>query len=321
MTDRPEPLDARVVSPGPGGAAPRDAAPGGQHTALYGTSRALGGVEFLRARFTSHRFAPHIHPFFAVGAVERGACRIWHRGTSHEARPGDLVLINPGDPHSTDPALPAEWEYCALYFSAGTAAAWGARTAPGDALHLRGVVGRDEGLAARLVALCRQLADDPEGRGGESGFGALVRDLFARFGARPEAGLPPDQVRPAVRVRRYIDAHFAELIRIDALAEVAGQSPCHVIHAFTREFGMPPYTYLTQVRVARACELLREGRPVSDTAFTVGFHDQSHLTRFFKRIVGVPPGLFARAVAARGTPARVRGSARLVPAAGWVSRS
>jgi AraC-like DNA-binding protein len=148
-----------------------------------------------------------------------------------------------------------------------------------------------------------------------------VRDLFARFGARPAAGLSPDQVRPAVRVRRYIDAHYAELVRIDALADVAGQSPCHVIHAFTRQFGMPPYTYLTQVRVARACELLREGRQVSDTAFAVGFHDQSHLTRFFKRIVGVPPGLFARAVASRAAPPATRRQATAATPPGMAARA
>ena len=52
--------------------------------------------------------------------------------------------------------------------------------------------------------------------------------------------------------------------------------------------------YLEMVRVERARALLRQGEPISRVAFDTGFSDQSHLTRRFKRVVGVPPGQYAR---------------------------
>jgi len=266
--------------------------------AVYGASRAVPGVEFLSAEFSEHRFAPHVHPVFAVGTVRAGACRVWHRGSSHVATVGDLILINPGAPHSAAPVGEGNWSYCALYFGPP-------RLPPipqdGDqvdaGVRLRSVVSRDERLASRLNALCTMLENDSDAPCAESAIVPFVRDLFQVFGERTAPGAADAMSAPMSAIRSYINAHFHTTVRIETLAEIAGRSPFHVIRSFSRQFGMPPYTYLTHLRVARARELLLAGRPISDTALAVGFADQSHLTRFFRRIVGVPPGNFARAMA------------------------
>ena len=64
---------------------------------------------------------------------------------------------------------------------------------------------------------------------------------------------------------------------------------------FRARFGFTPHAYLTQVRVARARELLAAGAPIARVAFAVGFADQSHLTNRFKQWVGVTPAEFRRA--------------------------
>lgn len=263
----------------------------------YGLSRRLGDVEFLSAHFTAHRFAPHSHEGFAVGAVRSGACRIWHRGESYVARPGDLVLISPGAPHSADPAATDAWDYCALYFSAATAHAWKAHLPERPAFSA--VVAHDAELADQIADLCAALGEDPEHARAAAAFGPFVDKLFSRFGhaAHEEHA---EELNAPWQARRYIDAHFTEQVRIEELAELTQRSPFSLIRAFTRTFGMPPYAYLTQRRVARAQELLLEGRRISDTAFSVGFSDQSHLTRFFRRVVGVPPGVWLRGVRSGG---------------------
>jgi AraC-like DNA-binding protein len=57
---------------------------------------------------------------------------------------------------------------------------------------------------------------------------------------------------------------------------------------------VPPYRYLELVRVERARRLLQRGVRISEIAFTTGFSDQSHLTRQFKRVLGVTPGSYAQ---------------------------
>jgi AraC-like DNA-binding protein/mannose-6-phosphate isomerase-like protein (cupin superfamily) len=268
------------------------------HRAVYGTSRALGEVEFLTARFGTHRFAPHIHPVYAVGCVESGGCRIWHRGQSYVARPGDLILINPGDPHSAEPATAEPWDYSAVYFSSALLAQWiGGRATRARGLRLQGVVGHDPALARALTALCRTLEHDPEATAGEASFARLVAALFQRFGRVAEVPTEEANIDATDRVRGYLEEHFARRIRIEELAGLVGQSPFRVIRDFTRRFGMPPYTFLQHVRIARARVMLKAGFPITETALSVGFNDQSHLTKFFRRIIGVPPGLFARGLA------------------------
>ena len=55
------------------------------------------------------------------------------------------------------------------------------------------------------------------------------------------------------------------------------------------QIGLPPHTYLTHLRIARAKELLLRGVRASDVAPLVGLYDQAQLTRHFRRLVGTTP--------------------------------
>ena len=96
------------------------------------------------------------------------------------------------------------------------------------------------------------------------------------------------------RVQEYIRRCHARRITLDLLAAVAGVSRYAVLRAFRRHVGIAPYEYVTQARVEHAKRLLRQGAPIAEVSQQVGFADQSHLTRHFKRLMGVTPGAFAR---------------------------
>jgi AraC-like DNA-binding protein len=53
---------------------------------------------------------------------------------------------------------------------------------------------------------------------------------------------------------------------------------------------LPPHAWRNQVRLQRSLAPLREGVSVADVAAASGFTDQSHFTRHFRRMFGVPPG-------------------------------
>jgi AraC-like DNA-binding protein len=126
--------------------------------------------------------------------------------------------------------------------------------------------------------------------------GVAARDGELQLGAkRPSA---PLHLR---RVREILDHRFAESLTLEDLADYARLNPLYLVRAFHGAFGMPPHEYQLNARVHRACELLRARRPASEVAVCVGFSDLSHLTRHFKRLIGVPPGAFARAVTRRGS--------------------
>ena len=86
----------------------------------------------------------------------------------------------------------------------------------------------------------------------------------------------------------------ASVSRDTDLARALGSTRYFVLRAFRPATGIPPYGYLTQFRVERARRLLQADLPIAALAQRVGFADQSHLNRHFRRLVGVTPGVFAR---------------------------
>ncbi len=76
---------------------------------------------------------------------------------------------------------------------------------------------------------------------------------------------------------------------------MAGLDPFALLRGFSRAYGLPPHAWVIQERVRHAQALLRTGLAPAEVAAEVGFSDQSHLTRHFKRILGFTPGSYRHA--------------------------
>jgi AraC-like DNA-binding protein len=99
----------------------------------------------------------------------------------------------------------------------------------------------------------------------------------------------------AVRlVREHLTDQFRDNVTLDELASLTRLSRYHLIRVFTRDVGISPHAYQTQIRLARARQLLRTGMEGRDVAAAVGFSDQSHLIRECKRSFGVTPKAYKR---------------------------
>ncbi len=98
---------------------------------------------------------------------------------------------------------------------------------------------------------------------------------------------------PAVlAATRMMEDLSCQDISLAGLAAESGLSPFHLIRVFKAQTGFTPHRYLSQVRVRRAEQLIRQGVDLADTAYEVGFADQSHLNRHFKGIAGITPGAY-----------------------------
>lgn len=105
---------------------------------------------------------------------------------------------------------------------------------------------------------------------------------------------PTRPLSPAIRLaRQCIDENYAETLSLVQLAALSGLSMHRFATAFRQQVGMPPHRYQCHLRLRRARELLREGLAPADIAVELGFFDQSHLSRHFKRHYGVTPASVA----------------------------
>ena len=118
----------------------------------------------------------------------------------------------------------------------------------------------------------------------------FIAGLFARHSSALDSAVR-GRLGKAVfkRIREYVQDHIDESIDVGVLADIAGRSPFHFSRVFVRSVGITPHRYVVHIRLKRAVELVREGRSsLAEIAACTGFADQSHLSRWVRRIHGVP---------------------------------
>ena len=108
-----------------------------------------------------------------------------------------------------------------------------------------------------------------------------------------ENGLSPSRFK---QVTEYINEHLDRDLKVIDLAAIAQISPYHFIRLFKKATDKTPHQYILQQRIEKAQYLLQHeiNLNISEIAATVGFCDQSHFTKYFKRITGVTPRQYSR---------------------------
>jgi AraC-like DNA-binding protein len=113
------------------------------------------------------------------------------------------------------------------------------------------------------------------------GHGAMVRQIGARDG----------RLGRIQRVIRRLREHYAEAVRIEDLADLAGMSPTSLHRHFKAVTSMSPLQFQKQVRLQEArMRLLSDGRDIAGVGFAVGYDSPSQFSREYSRQFGRPPG-------------------------------
>jgi AraC-like DNA-binding protein len=230
---------------------------------------------------------------YGVLVVTAGAFEFWYRRRAWVQDTTGYKLKEPGEVHRDLRVMAPVTGVSIALDPAVVARAAAALDLPGPP-HLGRVVGdARDGLTARALAVAHHLAAPvPDAFAADTAVAELA-DALVR--AHAERVRPPRRIPlPLRRVRDYLEANLAEPVAIGALARAVGLDPFQLARAFRAELGLPPYAYLTHLRVARARDLLATGTPPAEAAAAVGFCDQSQLNRHFTRRLGVTPGRYAR---------------------------
>jgi len=256
----------------------------------------LGGAELLRGRFVDYSYDLHTHDTACFALVTRGAIRIRTRGRDFVARAGDLYAIDADEPHAGWPVDAAGWSLRTIHVDAERLKA--RVGGDGPRVVLAGPILRD----AVLVDAFEQVHRDSEVAGPtlprEERYLEFVSRLLARHTREPPHVAGVGREPRAIRLtREYLDQRLDQRVRLDDIASAVGLPPFRLYRAFERATGMSPHAYQRQARLRCAAHLLRQGNPIHDVAIASGFADQAHLTRSFRRTMGVTPGAYKAAFA------------------------
>lgn len=101
----------------------------------------------------------------------------------------------------------------------------------------------------------------------------------------------------AEAARAHLDAHLVDGITMHEVAARLHASPGHVARSFSATFRIAPHAYVLGRRIDLARGMLLDGWPLALVAAQLGFVDQAHLSRHFRRHVGTTPGRFRRTLA------------------------
>ena len=254
----------------------------------------ISGTELLIAK-NSSKIWKVFHETYTLCSCLQGMASWQHGGKEFSSVKGYNMLMEPGEMHCTntihkpvdikvlriDPAVVIE-----------AAKELGLTTNP----HFRYVSNDDPGLFWLFHRFCIAVEMGESCLEQQSLFAACISSLLNHTERRPPALGGLNAHRAVERIKRYLQERFAEPVSLDELMALTGLSRYYLVHTFAKQIGMPPHMFQINIRIARACTLLKAGVPSMNVSSDVGFADQSHFTRHFKRVWGITPSRYANAM-------------------------
>ncbi|MFZ6029007.1 MAG: AraC family transcriptional regulator [Chloroflexota bacterium] len=235
----------------------------------------------------AHTFPVHAHRSFSLGWVEKGRRIIQTNGKTIYVAAGEGFWLNPNQPHTCRIDEPGGHGYWVVslrpaYVQGLFEQATGLTGLP----RLAGIKLSDAPFLADLAAWLKSQPDGNEGH-----FEALLGALFKSHAGEAAPPAPAHEVWLAATFRQ-LETCQNEAVLLDELAAAAHVSPFYLHRVFRKAAGVPPHTYLLHTRIKKSLAILLETDSIAAAAQQLGFADQSHFTRLFKRQVGVTPGKF-----------------------------
>jgi len=257
----------------------------------------------MHASFTRHRFAPHLHDAWSIGAVLSGAQDNGIGSDHNIISAGQLILIPPYRPHAGHAIGSIPCRYVMMYVDDAQLRERAKNHGIEDVVFPAS--GVSDPWLAELIAsyIFSVIENDRTGSipapALELAFQNVVDQVLTRHATLRRAHGNDDVYgqRYAYRLDgalQYLKEHLSEAVSLNELARRASLSPAHFCRRFCRTYGLPPHRYQLVLRIAQAKSMLYAGEDVGRVAMRTGFADQSHFGRQFKSCFGFSPGQLTR---------------------------
>ena len=251
----------------------------------------IAGLELRSGVAVTEPYPRHWHEEYQFCLIQAGGGELHYRGAHHNTPSTSLFIVHPGEVHANHTeigcsfrSLYVEPEFIRKTVSNVFGSEQNLPFFPNPLIY-------DKEIIADYLSLHLSQQTAATALERESVILEILSKLITRY-AQEKLKLQAagKENRAVKKIREYIIEHHERHISLEELARVANLSSFHLIRVFTKEVGMPPHAFQTQVRIAKAKNLIRCGFSLSDIAAMTGFADQSHFIRHFKRLLKITPG-------------------------------
>ncbi|KJY82139.1 transcriptional regulator [Vibrio galatheae] len=263
-------------------------------SANFKQSTVLPWIEMRIASQSTACYQAHSHDEFSFGIIEQGKANYRNHKTTHHIGKGDIVTINPADVHSCNPEA-GTWSYSMLFVDTEQMGRVQQEVIgqshlgySADYTPFRNALERNERIKSRYLSLFQGLQNEASEL---EVYTRLYDFIEAVHGQTPLSNKP----LPSSSLKRVQEKLLDDVSRtphLEHLAKEAQMSRYQLLRAFKHYYGLPPHAYLMDEKIKRAKVMLKSGQEIADVALELGFADQAHFQRQFKKKIAVTPKFY-----------------------------
>jgi AraC-like DNA-binding protein len=244
----------------------------------------LPHLELRTTTQASDSYQTHTHAEYSLGCIDAGAAVYSHGTHAVPLRSGMTVMMEPGLAHACNPSPQQPWSYRMLYVDA----LWVHQSfLPFDALAVprQLALARHHSDDATIFQTLTELLDSLTGTPDPLQVDEQLLQFLEQHVLIPR-GLEPENTENhagVARVRDLLHARVEQPLALAELAQLSGLDGFALLRKFKQTYGQTPHAYQIDLRLNRAKQLLKQGAALADVAHQLGFADQAHFQRQFKK--------------------------------------
>ncbi len=236
-------------------------------------------------------YGKHTHEEFSVGSVDNGCSNYFNSNVEIKIKTGSLVIVNPQEVHACNPVPNTDWSYKMLYVCPKWLGYIQSMLVENhqaeDFIPFASTHTNSPRLYRQFQSLASSIINNVDDIALEEQSISFFSDLYLMSnGCEFNKSVPKENI---VKAHSFIYDNFKNNISVKDIALQSGLSEYHLIHAFRNSFGITPHAMQISMRINEAKLLLKRGQNIASVASELGFTDQSHFHRSFKKLVAATP--------------------------------
>jgi AraC-like DNA-binding protein len=252
-------------------------------------------VEAYTFKGVIQKFPNHFHDYYVIGFIEKGTRSLLWKNKFYNISKGDIILFNPYENHECEQPDTQILDYRSINIPSSimqdiTAKLIGEKYFP---YFLEPILYHNAEILSLIKSLHYNITKKESVLKRKELFFFTFEKLILKYARISSTLLTTEDINNKIeQLANYLKKNYEQELHLKELSKLVNMSEYHLLHTFTKKKGISPYKFLEALRIDEAKKLLEKGDYPFDVAIQTGFHDQSHLTRFFKKFIGVTPSQY-----------------------------